>query len=51
MESAMPGVMVGMFWGGMLMALPPIALGIGLVVFIRRQQRADAAMRAEQRRD
>jgi len=39
--------MIGMFWGGMLMALPPIALGVGLVVFIRRQQRAEAAAQNE----
>jgi hypothetical protein len=47
----MPGIMIGMFWGGMLMALPPIALGVGLVVFIRRQQRAEAATRGKQGSD
>jgi len=31
-------MMWGMFWGGMLMALPPTAVGIGIAVFLWRQQ-------------
>jgi hypothetical protein len=33
-------LMVGMFWGGVLMALPPVALSIGVVIYIWRRQRA-----------
>lgn len=35
----MHDLMVGMFWGGLVMALPPVALGIGALVFFIRQQR------------
>jgi len=37
----MHSMMVGMFWGGVVMALPPVALGIWIVVWLLRQQRAD----------
>lgn len=38
-------LMAGMFWGGLLMAIPPVALGIGVVVFLLKEQarEADAA--------
>jgi hypothetical protein len=42
----MHGLMQGMFWGGLVMALPPILLGIGIVVLIYRERRA--TRRAEQ---
>ena len=35
----MHDLMVGMFWGGVVMALPPVALGVGILVFILRKQR------------
>jgi hypothetical protein len=35
-------MMVIMFWAGLFMALPPIAVGVALVVFVLRQQRAAA---------
>lgn len=35
----MHSIMVGMFWGGLVMALPPVALGVWIVVFLLRQQR------------
>jgi hypothetical protein len=31
-------MMWGMFWGGLVMALPPTAVGIGIAVFLWRQQ-------------
>lgn len=43
----MNSIITGMFWAGMLMALPPVALGVGLIVFIRRQQRAERAANSE----
>ncbi|MGH7502471.1 MAG: hypothetical protein ACREL7_12030 [Longimicrobiales bacterium] len=35
-------LMAGMFWGGLVMAIPPIALSIGVVVYLRRQQAREA---------
>jgi len=35
----MHDLMVGMFWAGFVMAIPPIALGVGVLVFILRKQR------------
>lgn len=35
----MHDLMVGMFWGGLIMALPPLALGIGVAVFVLNRQR------------
>jgi hypothetical protein len=35
----MHNLMVGMFWGGVVMALPPVALGIGVLVFVVRKER------------
>lgn len=40
------GTMQGMFWGGLVMAIPPVVLGIGIAIHIYRQQRA--ARRAEE---
>ena len=35
------GAMQGMFWGGLVMAIPPVVLGIVLAIYIYRQHRAD----------
>jgi len=42
------GAMQGMFWGGLVMAFPPIVLGIALAIYVHRQNRA--ARRAEEER-
>lgn len=34
------GTMQGMFWGGVVMALTPVVLGIVLAIHIFREQRA-----------
>lgn len=35
-------LMVGMFWGGLVMALPPVILSVWLVVLLyQRQRRGD----------
>ena len=39
----MHSMMVGMFWSGVFMALPPVALGIWIVVWLIREQRAERA--------
>jgi hypothetical protein len=36
-------LMVGMFWGGLVMALPPIVLSVWLVVLLYQRQRRDDA--------
>ena len=36
----MHGLMQGMFWGGLLMALPPVLLAIGIGVLVYRERRA-----------
>ena len=43
----MDSLMQGMFWGGLVMALPPVAVGVGIAVWAFRRQRADAAAAAE----
>lgn len=35
----MQDMMTGMFWGGVIMALPPVALSIGVAVYIYRRHR------------
>lgn len=32
-------LMLGMFWGGLLMALPPVALGVAICVMLIRHDR------------
>ncbi len=32
-------LMVGMFWAGLLMAVPPILVGAGIVVLLVKQQK------------
>lgn len=44
MSDLMHNLMVGMFWGGVVMALPPIALGIGVLVFVVRKERQAKAV-------
>ncbi len=39
MHDVMQSLMTGMFWGGVVMALPPVALGVAIAVFIIKQQR------------
>jgi len=43
-------LMAGMFWGGLVMALPPVILGVWLVVFLLRRQRHGEAEDREQSR-
>jgi hypothetical protein len=35
-------IMMGMFLGGVVMMAPPVLLGIGIGIFVLRQQRATA---------
>lgn len=35
----MQHMMTGMFWGGVIMALPPVTLGIAVAVYIYRRHR------------
>jgi uncharacterized membrane protein len=41
------GAMEGMFWGGLVMAIPPVVIGIVLAIYIFRQQRADRTAEEE----
>ncbi len=41
----MQDMMTGMFWGGVVMALPPVALSIGLAIFLYRRWRASRQAR------
>jgi len=34
----MHDLMTGMFWGGVVMALPPVLLGVGMFVFAMKQR-------------
>jgi hypothetical protein len=44
----MQNLMVGMFWGGFVMAIPPVAVGVAIAWFLVKHQRAlRAAERAE----
>ena len=45
----MQDMMRGMFWGGVVMALPPVALCIGVAIFLYRRYRAarDTEQRVE----
>jgi hypothetical protein len=43
-------LMAGMFWGGLVMALPPVILGVWLVIFLLRRQRQGEADDREQAR-
>jgi hypothetical protein len=36
-------LMMGMFLGGMVMMAPPVLLGIGIGIYVLRQQRTAAA--------
>lgn len=35
-------LMSGMFWGGLVMAIPPIVLSVAVILFVRRQQVREA---------
>lgn len=39
----MNDLMVGMFWGGLVMAVPPVAVGVLIAVRLLRHQRAGRA--------
>lgn len=39
--------MAAMFWGGVIMALPPVALSVGVAAFLYRRYRAEKRGRAE----
>lgn len=40
--------MVAMFWGGVIMALPPVAFSIGIAVYMYRRYRAEKDGRTEE---
>ena len=35
-------LMAGMFWGGLVMAIPPVALSVAVVVYLLKQQAREA---------
>lgn len=39
----MHDMMVGMFWGGFVMAIPPVAVGVGIAVFLLREHARERA--------
>ncbi|HUF69063.1 MAG TPA: hypothetical protein VMM79_10515 [Longimicrobiales bacterium] len=43
-------LMVGMFWGGVLMSLPPVAVGVAICVLLIRHDRATRATVEQQDR-
>jgi hypothetical protein len=47
MHDGMPNLMLGMFWGGVVLMLPPVLLACGIVAYILQRHRAerDAAPR------
>jgi hypothetical protein len=47
----MHGLMQGMFWGGLLMATPPILLFIGIGYLVFREQRAVRGAKEEAARE
>ena len=46
--ASMQNVMTGMFWGGVIMALPPVGMCIGLAVYLYRRRRAEREAAAEE---
>lgn len=36
----MHDLMVGMFWGGLVMAVPPVLVGAGIVALLLQQRKA-----------
>jgi hypothetical protein len=42
-------LMTGMFWGGVVMALPPVTLGVGIAVFLVRRRSRVARRRRDDR--
>jgi hypothetical protein len=40
-------LMEGMFWGGLVMAIPPVILSVAVIVFVRKQQLRDAEITRE----
>lgn len=48
----MHDLMLGMFWGGFLMAIPPVAIGVAIsVMLIRHEREGRAAERRERSGD
>lgn len=47
----MHGLMQGMFWGGLLMAVPPVLLFIGIAYLVYREQRAGRDAKEEAARE
>lgn len=43
----MHGLMNGMFWGGLLMALPPVLLFVGVAYLVYREQRGAGEAKEE----
>lgn len=41
-------LMAAMFWGGVIMALPPVAISVGVAIYLYRQYRAGKRDRAEE---
>jgi hypothetical protein len=42
-------LMVGMFWGGVVMMAPPVLLGLGIAWYVYREWRTRAADRSDDR--
>ena len=35
-------LMQGMFWGGLVMAIPPVIISVAVIVYLRKQQQQEA---------
>lgn len=46
----MHGLMQGMFWGGLLMAVPPVLFFLGIAYLVFREHRADGTANEESAR-
>ena len=40
-HTSMQDLMLGMFWGGVLLALPPVMIGLGLAAYLLQQRRRE----------
>jgi hypothetical protein len=49
MHDPMHAMMTGMFWGGVVMAVPPVAMTVAIAVYVFRRERAARLARAEER--
>lgn len=47
----MDHLMQGMFWGGLVMAIPPIILSVAVIVYLRKQQLQEGEVSRDSARD